>query len=56
MQEGVMTGPNQVLFYVIIGFFVQIALSSLLVLLGYVRTPDRGFRKWAVMAAQRRSA
>lgn len=43
-----MIEPNQLLFYVIIAFFVLIGLSSLLVLLGYVKAPDKAFRKWAV--------
>src|SRR5262249_45421466 len=47
-QEGVMIEPNQLLFYVIITFFVLIGLSSLLVLLGVIKTPDKNFRKWAV--------
>jgi prokaryotic YEATS domain len=41
-------GNEQVLFYVILGFFVLIGLSSLLVLLGYIPSADRSFRKWAV--------
>src|SRR5262245_62043282 len=43
-----MIEPNQVLFYVIITFFVLIGLSSLLVVLGIIKTPDPNFRKWAV--------
>jgi hypothetical protein len=38
-------GNQQVLFYVLVVFFVLIGLSSLFVLL---RTPDKSFRKWAV--------
>jgi hypothetical protein len=44
-----MTPANQqVLFYVVLVFFVLIGVSSLLVLLGYIKAPDRSFRKWAV--------
>ena len=41
-------GNQQVLFYVLVGFFVLIGVSSLLVLLGVIKTADKGFRKWAV--------
>jgi len=37
-----------VLFYVLIAFFALIGVASLAVLLGFVKTADRGFRKWAV--------
>jgi len=45
-----MTVPDnpQILFYVLISFFVLIGVSSLAVLLGYVKAADKGFRKWAV--------
>jgi len=44
-----MTPDNQqVLFYVVLVFFVLIGVSSLLVLLGFIHAPDRSFRKWAV--------
>ena len=39
---------QEVLFYVLIAFFVLIGLASLFVLLGYVKSADKTFRKWAV--------
>jgi len=44
-----MTDAQQaVLFYVFIGFFVLIGLGSLAVLLGWIKSADKAFRKWAV--------
>ncbi len=37
-----------VLFFVFIGFFILIGLTSLAVLLGYPKTADQRFRKWAI--------